>query len=58
MEQVKQSSNRKDYIQQAVILWPSGIRNEPVIYPLGATDEETEAIRRLLKRMLKLGQKS
>ena len=29
---------------KAIVVWPRGIRKPPVIYPLGATDEETAAI--------------
>ena len=26
---------------KAIVVWPRGIRKPPVVYPLGATDEET-----------------
>ena len=29
---------------RAIVVWPRGIRKPPVVYPLGATDEETAAI--------------
>jgi len=29
---------------KSIVVWPCGIRKPPVIYPLGATDEETAAI--------------
>ncbi len=45
-------NNRKDPVAQCVILWPRGLRHEPDLFPLGATDEETEAIRRILKRTM------
>jgi len=54
MKQGNISCNENKAFSQVVIVWPSGIqgRKEPIIYPLGMTDKETEAIRDYLERKL------
>jgi hypothetical protein len=52
MNQSNETDSKKDYPAQAVVIWPKGIRHAPVLYTLGATDEETGIIERLLKELL------
>lgn len=46
------SNRTNSSFSQATVLWPRGIHHKAVIYPLGATDVETEAIRGLLEDAL------
>ena len=54
MKTVSQSCNGKNGASQAVLVWPGGIHGgkKPIIYPLGTTDEETEAIREFIEKAL------
>jgi hypothetical protein len=58
MNESTKTLNRRDYPAQAVVIWPNGIRGAAVLYPLGATDEETELIRRMLRKAIGRGHKS
>lgn len=54
MKTDKQSFNGNRGMSQAIIVWPGGIHGgkKPVIYPLGMTDRETEAIREIVEKAL------
>jgi hypothetical protein len=57
MNEPSKNDTRKGYPAQGLIVWPHGIRGAAVIYPLGATEEETEVIRRMLNKAIKRGSK-
>lgn len=38
---------------KATLDWPNGLDFPPVIYPMGDTDRETDAIRELLEKALR-----
>ncbi len=58
MEQEHSEDKQTGGCSQAVIVWPRGIMAPAVLYPLGSTAEETAAIERLLKNLLKRERKS
>ena len=40
---------------KVVVEWPKGLSNQPVVYPLGGSFEESEKIRRLLEGLFDTG---
>ena len=54
MKQVNVSCSEKEGASQAVLVWPGGIHGgkKPIIFPLGMSDVETEAIRDYLEKRL------
>ena len=45
-EEIEAADEVRRLIPQAIVRWPNGLQNRPVIWPLGATDEETAAVMR------------
>ena len=39
---------------RGIVVWPNGLAGDPVVYPIGDTDEETERIRERLEGALGL----
>ena len=45
-EEIGAANEVRRLIPQAIVRWPKGLQSRPVIWPLGATDEETAAVMR------------
>lgn len=45
-------NNTGSQAPRALVIWPEGLSERPQIFPLGATDAETDSIRRHLERAL------
>src|SRR5207249_3505886 len=52
-EELEAADEVRRLIPQAIVRWPKGLQNRPVIWPLGATDEETAAVMREFGKLRK-----
>ena len=52
-EELEAADEVRRLIPQAIVRWPKGLQNQPVIWPLGDTDQETAAVMREFGKLRK-----